>query len=360
MGKAYTLTGFISIGIIDNIIAIFDIGGLMKKICILTNDRHGLPSTTGMIELFDIATNLWETKFPEKPPLFEVSVVSQNPGTSGFCKGVSVELTQGLEPYEQADAVYISGFTYSDLDLLFNKADQSKVSADWVRRQYENGAIISASCSGTVILAETGLLNGKKATTSWWLDGFFQARYPKIDLHINQTIVDEGRLITSGAVSSYQNLGLRIIEKYAGKELALACSKVMLIDYNKQFQAPFMMLEFILNHSDSMVSKAQLMINKKYREKLELAGLASSLAVSYRTFIRRFKAATGNTPSQYLQKVRIEAAKRLFEKSNLPLESVMERVGYSDPSSFSLLFKRLTRLTPKEYRQQFSISAGEN
>ncbi len=273
-----------------------------------------------------------------------------------MCPGLNIEFSKDLDSVEDTDSVIISGFSYSNVDLLKEKILELKPAINWIRNQYDNRVTVGASCSGTVVLAETGLLNGKKATTSWWLDNYFRTTYPKVDLQINEILVDEDNIVTAGAVTSYLNLILLIIEKFAGQELAFSCSKMMLIDYNKNYQAPYMMLQSILEHTDKVVAKAQLIMNENPRNKFDFNELANSLAVSYRTLIRRFKTATGSTPSQYLQKVRIETAKSLLETTDLNLISVIEEVGYSDPSSFSLLFKRLTKLTPKEYKQQFSIN----
>lgn len=328
----------------------------MKKIIILASDHSSIPSTAGTLGIFNIANILWSIQNPNEEPVFECSVVSPNPKLKTYCRGLNIEFTQGIDSLEKADSIIIPGFPYNEISLLVEKIRELKPAVNWIRRQYDNGANIGASCSGTVMLAETGLLNGKQATTSWWLDNLFRTRYPKVKLHTNQILVDEGRLVTAGAVTSYLNLVLCFIRKFAGKDLALSCSKIMLIDYNKNYQAPYMMLQSLLNHSDKVVVKAQLQINENLQKKINLNDLAASLAVSYRTLIRRFKAATGNTPSRYLQKVRIETAKRLLETTNMNLESIIEQIGYSDLSSFNILFKRFTELTPKKYRQQFSVN----
>ncbi len=151
------------------------------------------------------------------------------------------------------------------------------------------------------------------------------------------------------------HLMLNIIERLAGKNIALSCSKMMLIDYNKAYQAPYMMLESLLTSSDDVVTAAKVRINENLHSKLNIEELANSFAIGQRTLLRRFKASTGETLLQYIQKSKIELVKRLLETTDLGLNQVVERTGYLDLSSFSLLFKRLTRLTPKEYRQKFKI-----
>ncbi len=326
----------------------------MKQIFLIAHDDSSVSGLTGALEIFTIANIINGFLNPGADPLFACKIIAAKPHTHQICAGLRIEFEGGMVPYEQADAVVMTGFLYRSIDELISRIEQSKKAAEWVRRQYRQGAVIAASCSGTMLLAETGLLDGKSATTSWWLKNLFKRRYPKISLRIDRLLVEHGRLLSAGAVTSYTNLVLRLIEIFAGKTIALACAKMMLVDINRFSQAPYMMLQSILDHSDNLVAKAQYWISQHLQAKIDLMDLSSHLAVSYRTLIRRFKTATGETPIQYIQKSRIESAKHLLETTDLNLEAVMERVGYADASAFSLLFKRLTRLTPREYRRQFS------
>jgi transcriptional regulator GlxA family with amidase domain len=327
----------------------------MKKIFLLANDHTSVTGLSGALQIFNIANILLNLQTPGKGPAFECSVITAGKKHMELCKGLRVELDMGIDPYKQADAVITTGFQYKSLDHLVEKITHSKNAIDWIRKQYEHGAFVSASCSGTVLLAETGLLDGKTATTSWWLNNFFKRRFPKIELQIERLLVKSERIHTGGSVTSYLNLVLSIIEKFEGKDLALSCSKIMLIDINRFSQAPFIMLQSLLDNKDDIIIKAQYWINEHLHEKIEVNDLAGYLGTTYRTLNRRFKSAVGETPTQFIQKTRIEAAKRLLETTELNLNSVMERVGYLDPSSFSLLFKRITQLTPREYRLRFSI-----
>jgi transcriptional regulator GlxA family with amidase domain len=294
-------------------------------------------------------------KSPGNPQPFDCSVISMETGSFPISPGLMCEFSKGLDIEERFDAIIFIGFIYQDINQLIKKIDSSKEAISWIRKQYSTGALIGASCSATLLLAETGLLDGKSATTSWWLNSFFKKRYPKIKLAIDELIVENERLICSGALTSYLNLVLCIIEKLTDKSLALSCSKMMLIDINRNSQAPYIMQQKLLDYSDDMVTKAQHWLYTNFQNKVDFKVLSDHLAVSYRTFIRRFKLATGETPSKYLQQLRIEASKDLLETTNLNLEAIIESVGYSDASSFSILFKRLTQLTPKEYRVRFSM-----
>lgn len=332
----------------------------MKKIALLAIDGSSIPNIAGALHLFDIANVLWNIENPGAGPVFTCSVVSPERICESLCDGLKFELSNTIDPFCPVDAVVTTGFLYRDLDHLIEKVEGAKKAVDWIQRQYYQGAVIGASCSGTMLLAESKLLNGKPATTSWWLGNLFRTRYPGVKLNTGRLLVEDGRLISSGAITSYLNLVLFLIEKFAGKNLALSCSKMMLIDINKHFQAPYSVLQAVSDHSDNAVTKAQYWINEHFQKKFNSNELADHIAVSHRTLIRKFKAATGDTPIKYLQKVRVEAAKRLLETTDNNLETIMERVGYSDPSSFHLLFKRLTQLTPYEYRHQFSIAHRNN
>jgi transcriptional regulator GlxA family with amidase domain len=328
----------------------------MKKIVLYANDLSSLAGVTGAQEIFNCANIIWGIENPGTDPIFECSVVSPEKSCQELCAGLNIEFATGLDHHEHADAVISTGFLYRDINQLIQKIDKSKAALNWLRRHYGEGTTIGASCSGTVLLAETGLLDEKRATTSWWLDGFFRTRYPRIELHIDRLLVDNGHLVTAGAMTSYIYLVLGLIERFYDKKLALSCAKVMLIDLNKNYQTPYAILQTIVRHPDDIVLKAQYWMNEHVHDTIDMHELADYLAVSYRTLLRRFKTATGDTPICYLQKARVEMAKHLLETTALNTETVMERVGYSDLSSFTLLFKRLTRLTPREYRDNFSIA----
>ncbi len=327
----------------------------MKKIAFLATDTSSISGITGGLEIFKIANLLRRIQSPGKLKRFECDVISLKKGSFPISPGLTCEFSKGLSMEKRYDAVILIGFIYKDISQLISKIDSLKEAVSWVQKQYAAGALVGASCSATLLLAETGLLDGKSATTSWWLSALFKKRYPKIKLENKALMIENKRLICSGAVTSYLNLVLCIIEKFTDKSLALSCSKMMLIDINKYSQAPYVMQQKMLDLSDDMVTKSQHWLYANFQNKIDFQVLSNHLAVSYRTFIRRFKFATGETPSKYLQKLRIEASKDLLETTNLNLEAVMESVGYSDTSSFSTLFKRLTHLTPKEYRVRFSM-----
>jgi transcriptional regulator GlxA family with amidase domain len=225
----------------------------------------------------------------------------------------------------------------------------------WLRRMHERGADLASMCTGAFVLAETGLLDGRAATTHWIAHDLFRARYPLVTLRPERIIVDEGRLITSGGATSFLNLVMYLAEKFLGAATAQAASKMFLIDLNKGAQTAYAIFSTQKTHGDAAVLRAQAMIEEGAGGSLSVAGLASSVAVSPRQFIRRFKAATGNTPVEYIQRVRVEAAKKHLETSSLGWGEIVQRVGYEDLASFRRVFVKYVGISPTEYRKRYQL-----
>jgi transcriptional regulator GlxA family with amidase domain len=225
-----------------------------------------------------------------------------------------------------------------------------------LRHQHERGTLIATYCTGAFLLAEAGLLNGRVATTHWSKRKTFNSRYPEVELRASEVLTEQDRIICSGAVTSYQNLALRVVEKLANARLAAASAKVMLIDANRVSQDSF--IDFsrmdLLEHDDQLVARAQRWMEKHLHEPFNLTRSSRHLAVSERTINRRFKLAVGEPPLKHLQTLWIEVAKRLLETRQLSIDAVSGRVGYVDMSSFRQLFKRVTGVSPGEYRRRFS------
>ncbi|MEL7098549.1 MAG: helix-turn-helix domain-containing protein [Pseudomonadota bacterium] len=214
--------------------------------------------------------------------------------------------------------------------------------------------MVAANCNGTLLLAETGLLAGKTATTAWWLENVFRRRYPKVRLDTAALIAEYPRLMTTGAMTANLNRAMNLVSRFAGPQIAAACSRTMLIDGGTQSQQPYQDLMPPELSSDPRAAKARYWMYIHMSEAIDQLDLARKVNVSQRTLIRKFRAELGQTPLTYLQNRRIEAAKRLLGTSKTPLSEVVHRVGYADVSSFSRLFKSKTPLTPKDYRQKFA------
>jgi len=230
----------------------------------------------------------------------------------------------------------------------------------WIVQQYKNGAEVASLCVGAFLLAATGLINGKKCATHWMAANDFRRMYPDVNLVEDKILTDEYGIYSSGGAFSYLNLILYLIEKFAGREVAVFCSKAFQIDIQRDSQSPFIMFAGQKDHEDEVVKKAQEFIEANFEERITVDQLAGMLAVSRRNLERRFKKATSNTLVEYIQRVKIEAAKSRLESSRENVNEVMYKVGYTDPKAFRITFKRITSLSPVQYRNRYNRELGSN
>jgi transcriptional regulator GlxA family with amidase domain len=230
----------------------------------------------------------------------------------------------------------------------------------WIVRQHRAGAEVASLCLGAFILAATGLLDGRPCATHWLAAAQFAAFYPAVRLVPEQVITDEQGLYSSGGAYSYLNLVLYLIEKHVGRELAVTCAKVFQIDMGRRSQSPFVIFQGQKDHADEPVRRVQEFIEANFGARLAVEELAAEACLSRRSFERRFRQATGNAVAEYVQRVKIEAAKLRLESSPDPVTEVMDAVGYADPKAFRVLFKKLTGVSPLAYRARYSraIPAG--
>ena len=224
----------------------------------------------------------------------------------------------------------------------------------WIRAQHAAGAEVASLCLGAFILAATGLVDGKKCATHWLGAAQFAALFPAVQLVPEQLITDEQGLYSSGGAYSYLNLVLYLIEKHVSRELAVCCAKVFQIDFGRRSQSPFVMFQGQKDHADAPIKKAQEFIEQHVAAKLTVDELAAHCCLSRRHFERRFKRATTNTVAEYVQRVKIEAAKMHLESSEQNVNEVMYAVGYSDTKAFRTLFKKITGVSPGAYRDKYS------
>jgi transcriptional regulator GlxA family with amidase domain len=238
---------------------------------------------------------------------------------------------------------------------LQNENDMIK----WIRQQHERGADIASMCMGAFLVASAGLLDGKRATLHWMGVPYFKQLFPKVKVEDDKVIIDEGRIYSSGAAFSFTSLIIYLIEKFCGRDMALAATKVFMIQVHDSSQHSFSIFNLQHNHEDYDIGRVQDYIEKNYDELLTINGLSEKFNMSSRTFIRKFTATTGNTPLEYIQRVRVEVAKRLLEKGKLTVEQVCMEVGYGDFGFFRNIFKRLTGLTPQEYKRKYGQMFNE-
>ena len=225
----------------------------------------------------------------------------------------------------------------------------------WIKKhRIENDAEIASLCKGAFLLAETGLLNGKSCATHWTVHEQFRQRYPRVDLMPERIISEDSGIYSSGGAYSFLNFMLYLIEKYYGRETAIWCSKVSEVEFDRINQSQFIIFSGQKEHDDDSIKQAQLYIENNFKEKLSIDEIANMVKISGRSFLRRFKKATSNTPLEYIQRVKIEAAKKRLESSALNIQEVMYGVGYNDEKAFRNTFRKYTGLSPLDYRSKYN------
>ena len=288
-----------------------------------------------------------------KPPLFKVELVGMKREMKLEKSVFSVHTDQLIDDVEKTDLIFIpaiSGDIKTSLDL-------NKDLVPWIVNQYKNGAEVASLCIGAFLLASTGLLKGKKCSTHWNSANEFRTMFPDVDLVDGNIITEEHGLYSSGGANSYWNLLLYLVEKYTDRATAILGAKYFAIDIDRESQAAFMMFNGQRGHDDEDIKKAQGFIEKNFQDKIAVDQLAEMLAIGRRSFERRFKKATNNTVAEYIQRVKMEAAKRSFETSRKNINEVMFDVGYTDTKAFRTIFKKVTGLTPIEYRNKYNKQA---
>jgi transcriptional regulator GlxA family with amidase domain len=288
-----------------------------------------------------------------KKPLFNVQLVGAKKEVKLNGGLFSVHTDKQLKDVKKTDLVFIPAL-FGDMTTAISK---NKAMIPWITNQYNKGAEVASLCVGAFLLASTGLLNGKKCSTHWGFQNEFREMFPEVEVMDGSIITEEHRIYSSGGANSYWNLLLHLIEKYTDRETAVLASKYFAIDIDRQSQTAFAMFKGQKNHKDLAVIKAQEYIEKNIQEKITLDELAELTSLGRRSFERRFKQATNNSVLEYIHRVKIEAAKRSFESSRKNINEVMFDVGYTDTKAFRTIFKKITGLTPVEYRNKYNKQA---
>lgn len=283
-------------------------------------------------------------------PLFKVQLVGLSNETKIASGLFTVKPDLIIDEVKKTDLVIIPA-VHGDVNKVL---EMNRPFIPWIIEQYRRGAEISSLCIGAFILASTGLLKGRSCTTHWLVADEFRAMYPDVNLMPYKIITDENGIYTSGGAYSSLNLILYLVEKYAGRDMALLSSKIFEIEIDRDSQSPFIIFKGQKEHQDESIKQAQEFIEQHFQDKLNVDQLAGLTAIGRRTFERRFKNATGNTVIEYIQRVKIEAAKKGFESSRKNINEVMFDVGYNDTKAFRSIFKKITGLSPVEYRNKYN------
>lgn len=291
-----------------------------------------------------------------KQPIFNIELVGAKREIKLNNGNFSVFPDKLLDEVIHTDLIFVPAL-FGDM----NKAiEANKELLPFITEHYQNGTEVASLCVGAFLLASTGLLNGKKCSTHWGFYEQFTALFPEVNIQSGSIVTDEQRIYTSGGANSYWNLLLHLIEKYIDRETAILISKYFAIDISRNNQSVFAMFSGQKNHHDETVGKAQEYIEQHIEAKISVDELADKVAIGRRSFERRFKQATNNTVMEYIQRVKIEAAKRSFETSFKNINEVMFDVGYTDTKAFRSTFKKITGLTPVEYRNKYNRLAVAN
>jgi len=322
----------------------------MKQVTIVVpKGKANLSSITGSFQILTSANRYWQRM--GNKPMMEVRIagfMSELKLDAGFFSIHPVNINE----LKKTDLLIIPAVSYDDSLIKENEALIS-----WIRDQYKTGAEIATMCSGAFLLAATGLLEGRTCSTHWNLADNFRRLFPNINLLADKLITAEKGIYTNGGAYSFLNLMLFLVEKYFDRQTAIFCSKTFQIDMDRTSQSPFSIFETQKNHGDELVCRAQTYIEENLTEKISFEELASKLAISRRSFDRRFIKATSNTPVEYLQRVKVEVAKKTLEKGRKSIFEVMNDVGYSDDKAFREVFKKITGLSPLDYRAKYNKEA---
>jgi len=323
------------------------------QISIFVPEYGAIEGVTPPFRSFQTA-NEFLTAFGKKP-IFEVEYVGLNQHVPANNGEYTIKTNRLLKDVKSTDLLFIPP-TFGN---TIKGIEDNAAAIPYFKQLHQNGACLASLCVGAFLLAETGLLDGKKCSTHWAHISEFRERYPDVEVEDGAIITESDNIYSSGGASSLWNLILYLIEKYTDRETAVILAKYFALDIGRDSQSQFAIFRGQRNHSDDDIQKVQDYIEKHYDDKISIETLANLIHTGRRTFERRFKLATNNTPIEYIQRVRIEAAKLSFEASRKNVSEIMFNVGYTDTKAFRDIFKKITGLTPIEYRNKFAKVGNE-
>ena len=321
----------------------------MKHLTIVVPEgQNNLSSIVGAYKIFTRANEYWVKA--GRAELFRIQLAGISKVVNFYEGLFVVKPHTNIEAISKTDLIIIPSLNHNYEDAV--KRNQPLI--DWIRSQYETGAEVASICTGAFILASSGLLDGKNCATHWAAADNFKLMFPLVNLQPDQLITDENGIYTNGGAYSFLNLMIYLVEKYYNRQTAIFCSKVFQIEMDRQSQSAFTIFTGQKKHDDEMVKLAQAYIEDKLDEKISVEHLSSHFSVGRRNFDRRFIKATGNTPVEYAQRVKVESAKKTFETSRKTINEVMYAVGYSDVKAFREVFRRITGMSPLAYRAKYN------
>lgn len=321
----------------------------MKHLTILVPEgENNLSSIVGTYKIFSRANTYW--KDGGKEELFKIELAALSKKVAFYDGLFSVKPHTTLGAITKTDLIIIPSLNHN-----YEKALQvNHAMVDWIKNQYRQGAEVASMCTGAFLLASTGLLDGKTCSTHWSAAESFRALFPVVKLQTDQLITDENGIYTNGGAYSFLHLILYLIEKHYDRPTAVFCAKVFQIDLDRNLQAEFSIFNGHKKHDDELILKAQAYMEQHYQEKISIENLSTQYNLGRRNFDRRFIKATGLTPLDYLQRVKVEAAKKYFENTRKAVNEVMYDVGYNDTKAFREVFSRITGMSPLDYKSKYN------
>ena len=324
----------------------------MKHISILVPHRARLSSIEIPRHAFTEVNNILIAN--GKPSMFNVQMLGIQKQVKLNSGLYSVTTDALIKDIEKTDLVIVPAI---DGDLK-EAVSFNKDFIPWIIKQYKRGAEVASLCVGAFLLAATGLLKGKQCSTHWRAANDFKTIFPEVNLVVDKIITDDHGIYSSGGAFSSSNLILYLVEKYAGRDTAIQCSKMFQIDIERGSQSPFMIFSGQKKHNDDVVKNAQEFIENNFKDKITVDQLSNIFGIGRRTFERRFKAATYNSIVEYMQRVKVEAAKKQFETGRKTVNEVMYDVGYTDNKAFRDVFKKIAGMSPIDYRNRYTKLNG--
>ncbi|MGC4057788.1 MAG: helix-turn-helix domain-containing protein [Chitinophagaceae bacterium] len=325
----------------------------MKELCIVVPEgNNNLSSITGAYEIFSKANAYRKEKGGSE--LFHICLAGISEAVD-FNDGLfTVRPHMHISDVGKADLVIVPSLNHNYRLAL----QGNDLLLDWLLVQYRNGAEIATICTGAFMLAAAGVLDGKSCSTHWSVTEQFRTMFPKVKLQPDQLITDEAGIYTNGGAYSFLNLMIYLVEKYYDRQTAVYCAKVFQIEIDRAAQSEFSIFSGQKHHDDEVIILAQEYIEQNLEERISIEQLSASFNVGRRNFDRRFIRATGNTPLEYAQRVKMEAAKKAFETNRKTISEVMYEVGYTDVKAFREVFRKITGMSPLEYKRKYYKAAS--
>ena len=324
------------------------------RLGILAIDGCMLSSIASASDALRIAQTLSDIRHPNGGLRLETVVFGAR-GQERIRTSVGLELGGLQPPPDDIDLLLLPGVMHHSPQDLIGRIATMQPELELLRAMHLRGVQLAGSCSGSFLLAESGLLDGHRATCSWWLATAFRDRYPDVRLEADAMVVEDGGLLTAGGACSLQSLMMKLIGRVGGEELAQQTARMLLIDSERQSQAPYVSQALMERPRNSLSEKAEHFLQHQLHHEVSVTQLAEHCGTSERSLLRHFRTHHGVTPVAHIQHLRVERAKALLETTHLSFDEIVERCGYNDSASFRKLFKRATAITPGDYRERYRL-----